>query len=78
MRAVIRYNRDYVSVLCPIGHVLETRKLDATLAGSAFAAELTSYHHGRETRFDRLAASCDGAGHPGVPVRKPAQLEMDL
>lgn len=61
--AIIRFNRKakYIAVLCPIGHLIESHKLDEAFAGSAIAAELARRRDG--DRFDRLAARCGGTGH---------------
>jgi len=62
-RAIIRHNKKYgyISVLCPIGHLLEAHKLDRNFGGSMFEAELAFRCEG--DRFDRLANCCNGAGH---------------
>jgi hypothetical protein len=60
-RAIIRMNEKHVSVLCPLGHLLESHKLDRSFGGSSLEAELAFRHEG--DRFDRLAAACRGAGH---------------
>lgn len=66
MNAIIRHNDfgrkgRYIVVLCPLGHIVETHKLDRNYAGSMLECELSNRHEG--DRFDRLAAKCDGHGH---------------
>ncbi len=60
-KAIIRYGKTHISILCPIGHLIEAHKLDNSFGGSAFEAELA--HRRPGDRFDRLAAKCKGAGH---------------
>ncbi len=59
----IRFNKNYVSVLCGIGHLIEAHKLDRNFAGSNLEAELGQFAAGHETRWHRLARTCKGAGH---------------
>lgn len=67
-RAVIRYTKTHVLVLCPLGHLLESHKLDSSFAGSMLEAELSSRHEG--DRFDRMAELCTGHGHEHVHESK--------
>jgi len=60
-RAIVRYGKKHVLILCPQGHLIESHKLDRTYGGSPLESELSSRHYG--DRFDRLAWSCKGAGH---------------
>jgi hypothetical protein len=65
-RAIIRHNDfgrkgRYIVVLGPLGHVVESHKLDRNYGGSMLECELGWRHEG--DRFDRLAAQCDGHGH---------------
>lgn len=61
MGAVIRFTKTHVLVLCPLGHLVESYKLDTNFGGSWIEAELGGRHPG--DRFDRLAAKCQGHGH---------------
>lgn len=60
-RAILRWKRDHVLVLCPIGHYVTTVSLRGHYAGSRRAADLANPHYG--DIFDRLAWRCQGAGH---------------
>lgn len=60
---ILRFNGDYVIVLCPIGHLIEAHKLDAHFGGSSLEADIATFQSGQTTRWHRLAAKCDGAGH---------------
>jgi hypothetical protein len=66
MQAIIRHNDfgrkgKFVVVLCSMGHLIESHKLDRSYAGSMLECELANRHEG--DRFERLASRCDGAGH---------------
>jgi hypothetical protein len=62
-RPLVRYGRSHISILCPMGHLIESYKLDRNFAGSHFEAELGTLQAGLETRWHRLAADCHGHGH---------------
>jgi hypothetical protein len=64
MSAIIRHTKTHIVILCPLGHLVESTRLDTNFAGSMIEAELGSRHSG--DRFDRLAAMCKGHGHPGT------------
>ena len=63
MSAIVTINKryGYVVVKCPLGHLIEARKLDKTFGGSHLEADLASRHPG--DRWDRMAAQCRGSGH---------------
>jgi len=52
-----------LTVLCPIGHLIEHFYFDRTFGGSWLEAEIGAHQAGYETRWHREAAKCDGAGH---------------
>jgi hypothetical protein len=62
-RPLVRYGKGYISILCPIGHLIDSYTVDRNFAGSHFEAELGNLQTGQETRWHRLAASCKGHGH---------------
>ena len=64
MSAIIRFTKTHVFVLCPLGHLVESTRLDTSFGGSMIEAELAGRHSG--DRFDRLAAKCRGHGHSGA------------
>lgn len=75
-RAIVRFTNTHCLVLCPIGHLVTARKLDWSWAGSQFETDIAAIqHNGGETAFDRLARSCDGAGHALDPVRDQLAAE---
>jgi len=67
MGAIIRHTGTHIVILCELGHLIESHKLDTTFGGSMFEAELSFRHAG--DRFDRLALRCNGNGH-GIIGRK--------
>ena len=75
-RAIVRFNDAWVSVLCPIGHLITSRALDTSFAGSHFEAEIGAHAAHQPNMFDRMAAACDGAGHPGR-VRLKGQTQHE-
>ena len=60
-RAQVRWTKTHVLILCDLGHLIESHKVDRNFGGSAFEAELSFRHEG--DRFDRLARKCQGFGH---------------
>lgn len=66
VRAIVRHNDNgYITVLCPRGHVITACRMKGDFAGSAFESELGQWQAGRPNRFDRQAATCQGAGCDG-------------
>jgi hypothetical protein len=67
VRAILRVSRhtgkEYLVALCPIGHVIDSTLLDRNFGGSRTESDWSAHQHGAETRWDRLASKCDGAGH---------------
>ncbi len=63
MPATVRFSKDkkYLYILCDMGHLIESHKLDNNFGGSWIESELGSRHPG--DRWDRLSNSCKGAGH---------------
>ena len=61
-RAIIRFYDTHISVLCPLGHVIDYNDLK-NFGGSMFAVEINAHQNGESNRFDRRAAQCNGAGH---------------
>lgn len=59
--AKVRIYKNHISVLCPLGHLLDYRNLDKSFAGSMFEAEIAFRNKG--DRFERLAQNCKGHGH---------------
>jgi hypothetical protein len=64
MTAIARYHKDRIVYLCPIGHYVTSSEFGRGYAGSMASAEDTKHSHGQESVYDRLAAECNGAGHP--------------
>jgi hypothetical protein len=62
-RAIVRFGKTHVSVLCPIGHLICARFLDRTWGGSWLEAEIGAHIAGLPNSLDRQAERCDGAGH---------------
>jgi len=62
-RAIVRFSKKHVSILCDQGHLLDSHKLGprSGFAGSNIEAEISFRHKG--DRLDRLARACLGAGH---------------
>lgn len=60
-RAIIRYNKTHVFVVCPLGHILTSTKMGRSFAGSMMEADISFRHDG--DRFDRMAEKCKGYGH---------------
>ena len=52
-----------VVILCSLGHVISSAKIDATFIRSQFAADLGKASSGQDVHWHRLAAKCCGAGH---------------
>ena len=66
MGAILRLSkcRKYLLVLCSLGHLVESNRLDTNFGGSMLESEWAARKPG--DRFDRLAAKCQGYGHkPG-------------
>jgi len=61
MKAIIRFTKTHVLVLCELGHLIEASPLGKDFAGSNFEAEVT--FHCENDRFERLAKNCKGYGH---------------
>ena len=61
MKAQIVFMKTHVSVLCPLGHLIDHHPLDENWGGSNFEAEVAFHHEG--DRFERLAEACQGYGH---------------
>jgi hypothetical protein len=63
-RAILRYHKDRIVALCPIGHLITVVSLKPQeWAGSANEVEVSAHQEGRDNRFDRMAAKCQGHGH---------------
>jgi hypothetical protein len=60
-KAIIRVSDKYITVLCNLGHILESHKLDENFGGSMLEADW-SFGELQE-RGNRLAAKCQGFGH---------------
>jgi hypothetical protein len=68
--AIIRVHKNGdVSVLCPLGHLIEYHLHSLTDGGSMFTSELAFREYG--DRFDRLAWKCQGSGH-----EEPVQVTL--
>ena len=61
MKAIIRFTKGYVVVLCELGHILESHKIDKFFSGSMLKADISFRHDG--DRFDIASDRCQGAGH---------------
>ena len=60
-KAIIRFTNGYITVLCNIGHLLESHKLDENFGGSVIEADLAFGE--MQLRGNRLAEKCQGYGH---------------
>lgn len=61
-RAIIRYDKKGITILCNVGHLLERNNFkDMIFAGSMLEANLSFRHEG--DIFDRMARGCQGTGH---------------
>ena len=62
-RAIVRYYDKWVSILCPMGHVITAVFFDKNFAGSANEVNLSAHGLGKSNPYDRLAAECKGYSH---------------
>lgn len=60
-QVIIRITKNYVEILCNLGHLLEFHKLDENFGGSSLEADLGSGE--LQARGNRLANDCHGFGH---------------